>query len=79
MRLYSFFETKPISVLGIGDVFIVTKTSAIMMLPNERVGPLQVDYRNVCKYDSPSDPNYILVRNVLVETLDRITETCKSF
>lgn len=79
VQLYSFFETVPTSIAGIGNTFIVPRTSAIMHLPKERVGPLQANHRGICKYSSPSDPNYILVRNALVETLDRIAETCESY
>lgn len=77
LSLYSFFETKPTSIGGV-DTFIVPKTSAIMSLPNERVNPIRADHRGACKFDSPSDPNYILVRNCIIETLDRIAESCKS-
>jgi hypothetical protein len=77
VQLFSFFETKPTSIAGIGEAFIVTKASAAMKLPNERVSPIEANHRGVCKYDSPSDPNYIVVRDSIVETLDRITETCR--
>ncbi|KAJ5674161.1 hypothetical protein N7462_009600, partial [Penicillium macrosclerotiorum] len=75
VKLYSFFEAMPTSISGFGSVFIVTKNSAIMQLPNERTSPIQADHRGVCKYKSPSDPNYIIVRDSIVEALDRITET----
>lgn len=78
VRLYSFFETKPTSIMGLGSIFIVNKTSATMQLPDERVGPIEADHPGVSKYLSPSDPNYLIIRNSIVETLDRITETCKS-
>lgn len=76
VKLYSFFEAKPTSVHGVGNVFIVSKQSAIMQLPNERVSPIQADHRGICKYRSPSDPNYIIVRDSIVESLDRIIESC---
>lgn len=79
LRLYSFFENQPTSILGIGTTFIVAKASATMLLPNERLSPLEANHRGVCKFDSPLDPNYSLVRNALVETLDQITDTCESF
>lgn len=56
---------------------MVNKTSAMIKLLNERVTTIQADHRGICKYNSPSDPNYILVRDAIVETLDRITETRK--
>lgn len=33
--------------------------------PGETSKALDADHHNVCKYDGPHDPNYILVRNVL--------------
>ncbi|KAK4444616.1 hypothetical protein QBC34DRAFT_182549 [Podospora aff. communis PSN243] len=78
VQLYSFFETRATSVAGLGDTLIVPKSSAMLKLPNERVSPLQSDHRGVCKYDSPEDPNYMIVRDSIVEALDRITETWNS-
>jgi hypothetical protein len=77
LRIYSFYETKPTSILGIGDVLIVKKSSATMQLPEERIDGIQANHRGVCKYDTPSDPNYILVKNAIVETLDLLREKCR--
>ncbi|KAK0661187.1 hypothetical protein QBC41DRAFT_236104 [Cercophora samala] len=74
IKLYSFFEAHPTSISGLAERFIVTKASAVMQLPNERVAPIQADHRGVCKYNSPSDPNYIIVRDSIVESLDRIQD-----
>lgn len=59
LLLYSFFETKPIT-FGLGNsAFIVTKESAVLGYPKERVCLLNGDHRSICKFSSPSDPNYI--------------------
>jgi hypothetical protein len=36
-----------------------------MNFPGERAASLNADHNGACKYDSPQDPNYILVRNAL--------------
>ena len=59
LSLYSFFETRPLS-LGVGNSkYIVTKDSAVLGYPNERVCLLNGDHRSICKFSSPSDPNYL--------------------
>jgi hypothetical protein len=76
LQLYSFFETRPTTFGGIKEKIIVKKSSAIMGYSRERVVHLDADHRGVCKFDSPLDPNFIAVKNALVETLDRIKEKC---
>jgi hypothetical protein len=59
VMLYSFFETEPLS-LGFGNsTYIVTKDSAVLGYPTERVCLLNADHRHVCKFQSPDDRNYI--------------------
>ncbi|KAI0537078.1 hypothetical protein GGR58DRAFT_361265 [Xylaria digitata] len=72
--LFSFFETKATSILGMGEKFIVKRTSAVMGYPRERTFGLNADHRGICKFESPSESNYITVRNAMVETIDRIRE-----
>ena len=45
---------------------LVSKDSAVMGYKNEDSQFLNADHRGVCKFESPEDPNYITVRNVLV-------------
>ena len=75
-QLHSFVETRPTNFGGLKSKIIVEKTSAIMGYPNERIAYLDADHRGVCKFDSPSDPNFVAVKNALVETLDKIKEKC---
>jgi hypothetical protein len=77
LQLYSFFETKPTTFGGIKDKIIVKKNSAVIGYPKERTDHLDADHRGVCKFDSPSDPNFITAKNALVQTLDKIKEKCR--
>ncbi|KAL8944383.1 MAG: hypothetical protein Q9211_000617 [Gyalolechia sp. 1 TL-2023] len=72
LQLYSFFETKPMNFGMLTDIIIVKKTSAIMGLPGERTAHLDSDHRGVGKFDSAEDPNFVTVRNALVEVLDGV-------
>lgn len=44
---------------------IVEKDSAILGYPGELSRGLLADHHGMCKFDSPKDPNYIAVRNIL--------------
>ena len=70
IHLWSFFETVKTS-LGM----IVEKDSAVLDLPGERVQLLNADHRNVCKFEDPTDSNYITLRNAFVVTIDSIEAT----
>lgn len=70
IQLWSFFETVETS-MGL----IVTKDSAVLGLPGERVQLLNADHRNVCKFGDPSDNTYCTIRNALVSTIDSIEKT----
>ena len=75
--IYSFYETQPMSLFGIGERIIVKKSSAITGLPNEQSAPLNANHRGVCKFDSPSDDNFLAVRNSFLITIDKIKEACQ--
>ncbi|PGH12527.1 hypothetical protein AJ80_06688 [Polytolypa hystricis UAMH7299] len=62
--LYSFYESQQTN-LRIRSEIIVPRDSAIMGYPGERSAVLNADHRHVCKFESPSDPNYIVLRNAL--------------
>ena len=38
----------------------------------EIINPLNADHRSICKFDSPSDPNYVFIRNSLVKATEDI-------
>ncbi|KAJ5740559.1 hypothetical protein N7493_000431 [Penicillium malachiteum] len=66
LNIVSFYETQPTSI-GIkgGRVMILEKDSSVLGYPGKTSKALNADHHGVCKYDSPRDPNYITVRNVL--------------
>jgi hypothetical protein len=67
LQLWSFYETLP-TMIGI----IVDKHSATLGCEGERTALLNADHRDVCKFDSQSDPNYRTLRNALSSTLDKV-------
>ncbi|KAI1821720.1 hypothetical protein F4861DRAFT_445652 [Xylaria intraflava] len=78
VNLWSFFESVPIVNLGIVSFCIVDKESAVMGLPREHVQYLEADHRNVCKFGSPSDPNYLILYNCMTSTIHDIEKNCNS-
>ncbi|KAK7959701.1 uncharacterized protein PG986_004555 [Apiospora aurea] len=71
LHIYSFYETLRTS-LGVSTCLIVGKDSAILGpgFKNERVQYIGANHRNVCKFDSPDDPNYAIVRNALLGAVE---------
>lgn len=74
LRLYSFYESSLYEAQASkkSNVYIVDKDSAILGYPGERVGVLYADHRNMSKYESRDSPNYRLVRNALVASIEAI-------
>lgn len=73
-QLYSFFETVPMSHLGL----IVDSESAKIGLPGERIQLLNADHRHVCKFADRNDSNYLSVRNALASVVEGIEKTWHS-
>lgn len=44
---------------------VLEKDSSVLGYPGEISKPLDADHHSICKYESPEDPGYITVRNVL--------------
>ena len=76
LRIYSFYETVPTN-LGINTTLIVEKDSAILGYARERTAYINADHRGVCKFDTPEDPNFLILRNAFVSTIDDIMADCK--
>ncbi|KAI0112614.1 hypothetical protein F4776DRAFT_667191 [Hypoxylon sp. NC0597] len=81
LNIVSFYETRPTSIMlkNIG-VMILDKDSSVLGYPGEISKALDADHHGVCKYESPRDPNYISVRNVLISLLRNTsskTNLCK--
>ncbi|KAK3294140.1 uncharacterized protein B0H64DRAFT_399777 [Chaetomium fimeti] len=65
LRTWSFYETIKTRI-GVNYGMVVEKSSAVIGHKNEITHPVNADHRNICKFDSPSHPNYVLIRNCLV-------------
>lgn len=66
-----FFSTKH-------SQMILEKDSSILGYPGERSKALDADHHDVCKYDSPQDPNYVAVRNALQSLIAKIISASES-
>ena len=64
LTIWSFYETKLMRVAG-QRLMIVEKDSAILGYPAELSVPLDADHKSMCKYSSPTEANYLSVRNAL--------------
>ncbi|KAK7953653.1 hypothetical protein PG996_014546 [Apiospora saccharicola] len=64
LHLWSLFEGAATSS-GPTSVTIVEKESAVLGLPGERTRYIQADHRHICKFGTPSDPNYAILRDCL--------------
>ena len=60
------------------EKMILEKDSSVLGYPGETSKALNADHHNVCKYDSPRDPNYIIVRNALTSLVSKIIATSRS-
>ncbi|KAL9129956.1 MAG: hypothetical protein Q9175_007148 [Cornicularia normoerica] len=79
LDIVSFYETQPTSIaLKSARVMILEKDSSVLGYPGETSKALNADHHNVCKYDSPTDPNYITVRNALKSLVSKIISTSRS-
>ncbi|KAH4029376.1 hypothetical protein HBI55_120990 [Parastagonospora nodorum] len=71
ISLYSFYESRP-TEFHVHSEVIVPKASAVIGYPHERYAMLDADHRHVCKFESPSDPNYGAVLHALRTNVDGI-------
>lgn len=73
LDIVSFYETQPTAIgLSNNRVMVLEKDSSVLGYPGELSRALDADHHGVCKYDGPSDPNYITVRNVLKSIVSKI-------
>jgi hypothetical protein len=73
-QLYSFYETQPMSLIGI----VVNKDSACIGYRSEHTEPVTADHRTICKFDDIDDPNYRSIRNHLCIVIDDLIQLGKS-
>ncbi|KAI0205358.1 hypothetical protein F4808DRAFT_411405 [Astrocystis sublimbata] len=64
LRLFSFYETLGTQI-GLMNVMILEKQSALLGYENETTKPLNANHHDVCKFTSSDDPNYRSIRDAL--------------
>lgn len=69
VALYSFYESRATDMYVRSET-IVSKESAVMGYRHERHAMLDADHRTICKFETPSDPNY----TAICEALRSMTE-----
>lgn len=69
LELWSFYETQHMKHFS---SLIVDPESAVLGYREEKQIPMTADHRSICKFDTPEDPNYALLRNALASTVSRI-------
>lgn len=70
LELWSFYETQNMSFLSSP---IVDPESAVLGYREERQVPMAADHRLICKFETPQDASYTLLRNALASTVRNIT------
>lgn len=71
--LWSFYETQKINMAGF-NALIVDPDSATLGYREERQMPMEADHRSICKFETSSDPNYVILRNALAFTVNEISQ-----
>lgn len=64
LTLWSFYETQPLR-LTLFRKLIVEEHSAVLNYPYEKRTPVNADHRSICKFESSTDPNYLIIRNAI--------------
>ncbi|KAK4153160.1 hypothetical protein C8A00DRAFT_43887 [Chaetomidium leptoderma] len=73
LHLWSFYETLPTRGAVPTSRLVVDRHSATLGYPGEEIAAMDAaDHRHVCKFDTPADPNYKLLRNAMVTAIDMI-------
>ena len=76
VQIRSFYETLKTQI-GLTSILIVDKESATLGYPNEKSALLNASHRGICKFDTPSDPNYVTLRNSIVSCVEEIIKSSK--
>ncbi|KAI1209723.1 WD40-repeat-containing domain protein [Annulohypoxylon truncatum] len=71
LRLWSFYETLPATPRVLNKI-VVERHSATLGYPNEEIVAINADHRQLCKFNSSADPNYVTLRNALHTAVDMI-------
>lgn len=75
LNIYSFYETLPTS-LGVSSSLIVNRESAVLGpgFRKEVARYLNANHRDICKFDSPEDPNYLTLKNSLTFVVQELLQ-----
>ena len=57
---------------------VLEKDSSVLGYPGEISRALDADHHGVCKFDSPGDPQYVAVRNVLRSLISKLPSPGKN-
>ncbi|OTA85839.1 hypothetical protein M434DRAFT_400064 [Hypoxylon sp. CO27-5] len=68
LDLWSFYETQHLDI-GVFSRMIVDPDSAVLGFRGEKQMPMNANHRSICKFESPNDQNYLVLRNALVTTI----------
>jgi pimeloyl-ACP methyl ester carboxylesterase len=77
IELWSFYETQKLN-MKVFSSLIVDPDSATLGYREEKQIPMNADHRSICKFETPTDPNYITLRNALVSTVNSISKLSTS-
>ncbi|ORY66267.1 NACHT and WD domain protein [Pseudomassariella vexata] len=69
IQLWSFYETQKLSI-GLFSSLVVNPESATLGYREEKQMPMNADHQSICKFESPSDPNYLIIRNALASAVN---------
>ncbi|KAI1366621.1 WD40 repeat-like protein [Xylaria arbuscula] len=69
LELWSFYETQNMKMFTSP---IVDPESAVLGYQNEKQIPMNADHRSICKFETPLDANYIILRNAIVTTISNL-------
>jgi hypothetical protein len=47
-------------------------------MPREHVQYLEANHRNICKFDAPTNPNYVILQRAFITTIEAIEADGKS-
>ncbi|KAI4608182.1 hypothetical protein J4E80_009190 [Alternaria sp. BMP 0032] len=70
LQLYSFYET--LETWAGTSQMIVSADSAVLGYEHEKRISMNKNHRGICKFESPKDPDFILLRNSLCQAIETI-------
>ncbi|EFW23012.1 conserved hypothetical protein [Coccidioides posadasii str. Silveira] len=73
LHLWSFYETRKTKV-GLFSRLIVEPNMAKLGYRGEKQIAMPADHRSICKFDSPKDLCYLILRDSLAETVESISK-----